>query len=132
MIFYTYVYFIMIKKSATMIERGLSIFQRYLFQSGLCYNLFSMFNWLSWQDCVIQCKYPTYGEGCQSVCNCLINECHFSLGCILHTTTDREYEQTSMFYVHYISCNCNELCFSFNLFNNTLSCELNSFSRKSK
>lgn len=50
------------------------------------------------KDCAIQCKYPRYGQGCQSLCNCLKNECHYSQGCILHTTTDTYYEKTSMFY----------------------------------
>lgn len=43
------------------------------------------------KDCGIKCQYPTYGEGCQSECICLESECHYSRGCILHTTTDTEY-----------------------------------------
>lgn len=48
------------------------------------------------KDCAIQCQYPTYGEGCQSECKCLRNECHYSRGCILHTTIDTEYETKSL------------------------------------
>lgn len=56
-------------------------------------------------DCAIKCQYPTYGESCQSECKCLKNECHYSQGCILHTTIDNEYKRPSMSKCFSILCN---------------------------
>lgn len=48
------------------------------------------------KDCTQKCIYPFYGEGCQSICACLENECHFSRGCFWHTETDTNYQRPNM------------------------------------
>ncbi|XP_062617505.1 uncharacterized protein LOC134279165 [Saccostrea cucullata] len=31
--------------------------------------------------CDKKCPYPSFGKGCQFICNCTIEECSFNLGC---------------------------------------------------
>nr|XP_034321958.1 uncharacterized protein LOC117688233 [Crassostrea gigas] len=38
-------------------------------------------------NCLTKCSAPTYGEGCQSVCQCPIVSCHFATGCPQHDYT---------------------------------------------
>lgn len=33
------------------------------------------------KNCGTKCSYPTYGEGCQSLCNCNITYCDYVNGC---------------------------------------------------
>ena len=37
-------------------------------------------------NCTIQCPYPTYGDGCQGICDCDNDTCDFTTGCTLLTT----------------------------------------------
>ena len=37
-------------------------------------------------NCTILCPYPTYGDGCQGLCDCDKNTCDFSIGCKISTT----------------------------------------------
>lgn len=37
-------------------------------------------------NCTITCPYPTYGHGCQSVCDCSKDMCDVSNGCEPITT----------------------------------------------
>ncbi|XP_078310685.1 uncharacterized protein LOC144618483 [Crassostrea virginica] len=37
-------------------------------------------------NCSIQCPYPTYGYGCQGICDCDKDICDISTGCTLLTT----------------------------------------------
>lgn len=37
-------------------------------------------------NCTTLCPYPQYGVDCQGTCNCSINLCDFSFGCIGSTT----------------------------------------------
>lgn len=48
-------------------------------------------------DCTNKCVYPTYGEDCQSICQCSDDDCHFSSGCVLKTDIVTEAEQLSMY-----------------------------------
>lgn len=32
-------------------------------------------------NCTETCPYPSYGEGCQKICNCSKNACDLSTGC---------------------------------------------------
>lgn len=32
-------------------------------------------------NCSSPCRYPSYGNNCQSGCNCLKNYCHPATGC---------------------------------------------------
>lgn len=33
-------------------------------------------------NCVTKCQYPTYGQGCQSLCDCYATVCDYVNGCI--------------------------------------------------
>lgn len=33
-------------------------------------------------NCVIKCQYPTYGQDCQSLCDCNATFCDYVSGCI--------------------------------------------------
>ena len=37
-------------------------------------------------NCSIQCPYPTYGDGCQELCDCDKDICDISTVCTLLTT----------------------------------------------
>ena len=37
-------------------------------------------------NCSITCPYPTYGDGCQGLCDCDNETCDASTGCRLLTT----------------------------------------------
>lgn len=32
-------------------------------------------------DCLLQCRYPSYGKKCQRMCNCSSLECNHITGC---------------------------------------------------
>lgn len=34
------------------------------------------------RNCDKMCRFPTYGQGCQSLCNCTFTYCHHVNGCI--------------------------------------------------
>lgn len=42
-------------------------------------------------ECSEKCFPPTYGEDCQSLCNCPVKECHFVNGCVQRHLTSAEY-----------------------------------------
>lgn len=35
-------------------------------------------------NCETVCVYPSYGLDCQSLCNCIVNQCDHANGCIRH------------------------------------------------
>lgn len=37
------------------------------------------------RNCTFKCRYPTFGEECQSVCDCDIRNCNHVNGCIQPT-----------------------------------------------
>lgn len=37
-------------------------------------------------NCTNACPHPTYGDGCQGVCNCNVDMCDVSTGCTQITT----------------------------------------------
>lgn len=39
------------------------------------------------KNCSTKCRFPNYGEQCQSVCQCPIVSCHFATGCHQHVLT---------------------------------------------
>lgn len=41
-------------------------------------------------NCSLKCRPPTFGEGCQALCDCPKTDCHFVHGCSnqLKTSTD--------------------------------------------
>lgn len=43
-------------------------------------------------NCSKKCSVPNYGEGCQSVCQCPHNDCHFANGCSQHVTSYNGYQ----------------------------------------
>lgn len=43
------------------------------------------------KECSEKCFPPTYGEDCQSLCNCPLKECHFVNGCVQRHLTTAEY-----------------------------------------
>lgn len=49
-------------------------------------------------NCSLKCKPPTYGEGCQALCDCPKTDCHFVHGCSnqLETSTDDHRYNLSM------------------------------------
>lgn len=48
------------------------------------------------KDCAKICFYPTYGEDCQSMCDCSKDDCHYSWGCFSNAET-LTYQHISMF-----------------------------------
>lgn len=44
------------------------------------------------KNCSKKCSVPNYGEGCQSVCQCPDNDCHFANGCSQHVTSYNGYQ----------------------------------------
>lgn len=49
-------------------------------------------------NCAMKCRPPTYGKGCQTICNCSVEDCHFAHGCIekLETTTDDNQQNNTL------------------------------------
>ena len=49
-------------------------------------------------DCSKQCIPPTYGEDCQSLCDCTDGYyCHFAYGCSQLNRNEREIQHTSIY-----------------------------------
>lgn len=36
-------------------------------------------------NCALKCRYPTFGNQCQSLCTCNIQNCDYANGCIQPT-----------------------------------------------
>lgn len=51
-------------------------------------------------NCNIKCPYPTFGQGCQSVCNCNVTNCDYVNGCIQSSGGQIPYPYCSLFTFH--------------------------------
>lgn len=56
-------------------------------------------------SCSEKCIPPTYGEDCQAVCKCPLEECNFVTGCFQNLGTVTNYQQLRMVYFHFIWIN---------------------------
>ncbi|XP_062620683.1 uncharacterized protein LOC134282294 isoform X1 [Saccostrea cucullata] len=48
-------------------------------------------------NCKLKCPFPTFGHFCQSNCECNIEKCHFTTGCIQNLLTDNEEAGNTIF-----------------------------------
>lgn len=47
-------------------------------------------------NCALECRYPTFGNQCQSVCTCDFQNCDHVNGCIRYTKS-KQYSQTIIY-----------------------------------